>query len=492
MTTYGWTEERGTPPVVAGDQSGVLISHEFHGLSTGYRKAIAGVSSAIPASDWIKRFARSPGIRKDAVSWYGLDEWLRPLEDAPVSGAAVLAKLEEREFKLRVQWSPSSDDTLLVVFYPLDGAVSDFVSVHYGDVKNVLVHIRLDVLPPHGVVAREVQSDWQQEGRISGWSQDPLGHQRAARDLRDDLDRLVIDSVADIHDGAAYSDLVEHLIARQGLMGDVADERPYRLRSLWEAFRTIADGDESLPTPELMAGGEEAIENLVQAFRARAQSYAGFRMDDPVPEAPFRQDWPRLALKVALAHAASALTPDGRPSFTEISIEEGDVVATEVNADEYATSVQWSYDRAKDSVFLLVNTEDGSGNSVMRPEIRCNLEKLKDRALGHIEGIGELVAERIEQGEASGYLSAEDIEEEIGLESTDLLWKNFPLRRFYDAHLPRELREVARANLCTTYGSLVAITDEGRNLLAEHFPPVPGVTVEEFEEDDLAAFSPSS
>jgi hypothetical protein len=257
VTTYGWSAPKVTGPSGLDAQPHATLTHEFHGLSAGYRCAIAGVIGPIPASDWIKRFARSPGVRKDAVAWYGLDAWLRTLGDGRVAGRDVLAKLEEREFSLRVHWSASAPDTLLVVFNPLEKAVADFVSVHHADVRNVLAHIAFYVDGHGRPVVSEVQSDWQQEGNISGWSKDPDAHRTTARAEREALDILVIDSVEAFHDRPECEVAVDHLLQIVD-PGAVPDTKPVRLRQLWQAFRAMSESGIVVPGPDLLLPDDAA------------------------------------------------------------------------------------------------------------------------------------------------------------------------------------------------------------------------------------------
>lgn len=256
-----------------------------------------------------------------------------------------------------------------------------FASGHF-DAPNILAHTRSNerTLPTgeRGRFLEEVQSDWHQQGKQKGY-------ERALPPLKaEDIDmRLVPSSDPGASHRASYWESYDRRT------GEMITRHP---------------GD----YPEDYARGE--------ALRAGPRSSGG------VPDAPFKESWPDLALKQQLLDAARD------PNLHWLGVTSGQTQAARYDLSKQIDSVQWvDWPAAGKDHGLLVATKDGE--QVIKETIPRT--KLADY-------IGKEPADKLLAA------AQEPMTGRRQLSGVDLQVGGAGMRHFYDALLPKRLEKIVK------------------------------------------------
>lgn len=463
MTTYGYAQQPGTLPGLANPVA--TLGPDAHRFSAGLRCVVDASSGSATGLEWSRRLARAPGIRKDARAWYGLEEILSSQPDRRLDAGDLHQMIDLREFTLEAGWSDEVPDTLVVTMPVNPASQAEFCSVHEPSIRNVLLHVtfgNLDGSLGDVVSIQELQSDWQQEAVLSGRHADPFGVKRERETRRLEIedrvsclvDILALDPVAgtEFMDALAMPDTLRH-----------KDEA--RRRWLWLRLRELSEGE--IDIPGLGDATAARVATVLAAFGERADDYRKGPQGTSVPPAPFQSDWPRLGLALALAVAGATRDADGSHRFSRVQLASGDEVAVRSRADEPVTWANWSTDPVSGMVSISVETSDENGNGATRPIVRGTPDELD--AHDNMPGVCRQVADRVRSGETEGTLDSDLLEASWAEGDEDIIWRNAPLRRFYDNHLPRELREVARELGAGRTVDGTCMTDALRDQLAIRF-----------------------
>jgi len=160
---------------------------------------------------------------------------------------------------------------------------SDPASGHW-DVPNVLAHVRAkDRTGPNGeklLHIEEIQSDWHQQGRDRGYATPESLQELRAAELRH---KLLKQQLEQAKTSAASA---EASLARTEPMFQQPD-----VRARYDAARIQANN--------------ELMDLMPQVLKAQAEVQdIGHKLNNVVPNAPFKKNWHELALKKMIHHAA--------------------------------------------------------------------------------------------------------------------------------------------------------------------------------------------
>lgn len=247
-------------------------------------------------------------------------------------------------------------------------------STHHGDEPNVLFHLRVadhvDAEGKKGLLIDELQSDWHQKGRSTGY--------------KGGIDSAALDKE----------------------MKDIVKERS----SLVKEFTEYASKNNDAISPEMQKRWNEfkTREDAIDQKRKKAAS--------AVPDAPFKDNWYQLGLKRAIKEAAD--TGMDRVYLTTGARQ----------ADRYDLSKRVSYiDYRKSSVYdkYELGIADINGDPINLPKERYSAEELQDV-------VGKEVADKIIKGEGEsggGRKTLRGLDLKIGGEGMkqyyDKTYKNF-------------------------------------------------------------------
>jgi hypothetical protein len=276
---------------------------------------------------------------------------------------------------------------------PITVRRGDTFTAGHWDEPDVLVHVRHNdrTLPTgeRGRFLEEVQSDWHQKGKKEGY-QDPAKVQA----LKQAEDRL---SVA----RRAQADAYERLRERVELLGNPKpDDAPEDVWALRDAWR------------------EATLETNIADTAYRD---AG-RQTGSIPDAPFKESWPDLALKQQLAEVADD------PNISWLGFTDGKTQADRYNLRKQVDSVH--YVQKADGTYHL-RVLNMQGNPVI-DRVHMTPDELEAT-------IGKEMTERIVAGHGqkaqSGWRRMSGLDLEVGGEG---------MKKFYDELLPKRLEKLVK------------------------------------------------
>jgi hypothetical protein len=287
-------------------------------------------------------------------------------------------------------------------------------SDHHWEDQPVLMHLRL--ASSRGMLQIvEIQSEWHQKGAAGMRLADPVAYRDEAEARRCAAEEA-IDGMLAAGEGAAFVGQVARLRGR---------EPEGARRMAWSALNGNDCGPE---VGDLLERWRARLAPLLAQFKARWDAcHDVLRSYDAVPLAPMRLTWPRTCLRIAMALAAEG--------HMGLALPSGEEVAEANNADEGVESAAWKV-LPDGRVELRLTTIDQNGNRMGRASEEVPVIGLDER-------IGEEAADEIRREMGYGATQGE-IPRDFFEEREEVTWRNLGLRRFYDAHLPRLLREEGR------------------------------------------------
>lgn len=267
-----------------------------------------------------------------------------------------------------------------------------YKSSHW-DKPNVLAHVRLNERTgPNGekvLFIEEIQSDWHQEGRESGY--------RGKNDIKPTLDDLNLDQLKNVYICIDYDGYLtledEERADRDELLSIMKDNLPH-----WSE--------------------EETSEYIIYYARARSNI-------DGVPDAPFKKTWPLLAFKRMVRYAAEN-------GFDTIAWTPGEVQADRYDLSKQVDSVRYTKTRSvSGEVYSVSIVKDGS---------TIDHRLVKESELSGY--IGKEVAEKIIEGEGKQIPATRtDPSGTRELSGIDLKVGGEGMKGFYDKILPAEVNK---------------------------------------------------
>ncbi len=249
-----------------------------------------------------------------------------------------------------------------------------FISSHFPDFENPVVHVRSNerTLPSgeQGLFLEEVQSDWHQKGKAEGYATKPDTSQwKATRAGEGD------DGWWNVYDGSG---------TRLG---------------------TVRHGD-------VGGGGARTADQALQEV-ARRSKFTG------VPDAPFKEQWPDLALKHQLLDAAK------RPDLQWLGFTSGETQAARYDLSKQIESVLWDKRRGDLSI-----VKKGADRYSPMVHEKATADTLADY-------VGKDVAQRLIDAKPNpnGHHVVSGLDLQVGGEG---------MKYFYDQLLPKRLEKIVK------------------------------------------------
>lgn len=293
---------------------------------------------------------------------------------------------------------------------PSNSTDPEFNSPHW-DEPNVLAFVRLtDRTDSDGkkvLFVEEVQSDWHQQGRKRGYKGDKppasledLEWEKTTEQLRlpyraEDGQDLLKDVMADVYtatteDGDSITVIYNPL------------ENTFKYGGGGVAFDTLAEAQAA------------AVEKLNATNR---------RIDDGVPDAPFRKTWHEFALKRIIRMAAEG-------GYDRIAWTTGEQQAERYDLSTKIQSIM--YEKTESGDYEL-SVRDTGGNPVDLPKETYTAEELDDV-------VGKELADKIRKGEGKKRRGSD----ERFFEGLDLKVGGEGMKGFYDKIIPDFLRKFGK------------------------------------------------
>lgn len=319
---------------------------------------------------------------------------------------------------------------------PVAGTPPPYTSSHWPNDPNVLTHTREDVRPDQsgalGRFLQEVQSDWHQAGKTKGYHGIPdVAAQEAFNDSRE-------------HRNALQS------VARQMLLS--ADNLGYP--TAWEAMEDMAR-QSRITSPDFALAahdwtGAEDARQAVHHFLVADEAHQ--RLPDPgiktgqVPDAPFKDTWPDLALKKHVMDVA------GNPDLNWLGFTTGETQGKRYNLANHLQEL------AYDPGGRILHGYGPGNDRVM------NLGNINPDDIGHY--VGNDVAQRLLGQPLEDYASGSG--QAHRLSGLDLQTGGEGMKSFYDNLLPKRLERILKPFGGTVErGEIPTGTTQTRNFNAE-------------------------
>lgn len=139
-----------------------------------------------PGQQWLNTLRNIPGVKQEELEYYDLPNWLSS-QTGSITKQQVLDEIEQRQIdvvdaygggKYEAYTFPSGTGykELLLTLPNLKGKPFINKAHDFGDVKNILAHVRMkervDVDGNRVLNIEEVQSDWHQTGRREGYTEE--------------------------------------------------------------------------------------------------------------------------------------------------------------------------------------------------------------------------------------------------------------------------------------------------------------------------------
>lgn len=319
---------------------------------------------------------------------------------------------------------------------------STYTGQHFGEDKNILVHLRVDdrvdAENKVGMLLDEIQSDWHQAGRKAGYqkgSTSEIERQQAkVIDLKAQLDEL--------DKSKPNSDFWV-------LKNSEGKNLPEKYSSFGEAEKAFDElGDSSYRigklidiSPEYKAWNEKAapIRNqyLDENSKLRGMREDAQMMEDledgalfPVPNAPFKENYHEIALKRALVEGAKG-------NYDRIYLPTGDDLVA-----RYKQALTKEVDEVR-----LKKLPNGKYNFVAGKDGRPVTGERDIPASRVREMLGKAAEDLIKKADAS-------IGEDVAIQAKDLRVGGEGMRKYYDEIYPSFLKKFAKK-----YGGNVGKTE---------------------------------
>lgn len=310
----------------------------------------------------------------------------------------------------------------------------DPASGHW-DVPGVLAHVRAkDRVGPNGeklLHIEEVQSDWHQQGRDKGYATPEALQELRAAELRHQKLKQQLDQAK------ASAEYAEHSLSRKEPLFQQPD-----VRARFDATR--------------IRHNNEIMDLMPQVLKAQAEVQdIGHKLNNVVPNAPFKKNWHELALKKMIHHAAEQ-------GYHGIVITPGQEQADRYQLSKHIGMVSYHPEEQRFQAFK-PNRETVINEKGATPERVAEL-------------IGKEAAERLMKAPKAGdhhYLEGENLN--IGGEG---------MKGFYDKIVPSFLNQFGKkygAQVGTMHTPIEAGIEPGwvtkpaapRNVALHHFPITP-------------------
>lgn len=430
------------------------------GLYSRLTRAFQGTPETMPV-------AKAASLAKNAASadetsWRGLPDFLKQVQGGKVSREAVLSHLEQNPIELGVKTrtaaplpADSSYDDMRTIYnsHVLPGALPDtyretlikllqpeqgsarpsYIPPHFEGEPDLLVHVRHNerILPGQmpadalrhttpmdfgkkGRFLEEVQSDWHQEGKEKGYQQTglPAGyrvHDQGTAPTIDPHD-IYATQMGDFSGNPprwyGLSHAVPHYEGPAANTQQEAIERAIQdLRNLGLTRYQVIDS-----LGNIAARGATPAEAIREALRAHQA--AG------VPNAPFKESWPDLALKQQLLEVAK------RPDLDWLGITSGNTQNDRYNLAKRVSEIQY------DPAWGRLRALDHFGDPAIT-ETRVSADQLP-RYIGQ-DLSKKLLASSPVDPQGRLHLTGQDLE--VGGEG---------MRHFYDKLLPSRLEKLIK------------------------------------------------
>lgn len=297
----------------------------------------------------------------------------------------------------------------------------NFRSSHF-DEPNILAHIRFNEREVDGervLFVEEVQSDWHQKGRKEGYA--GAAKKPEITDLDDPKTLAEFDRLEAEYDKTENEETWKALETGRYLYKQLLDNKlaaaglPHKFMHTVDGW-VIIDG-RSVQASEI-GSPQEAYDSLDVNTNTLEGKAPG------VPNAPFKQAWPMLAMKRMIHWAAEN-------GFDRVAWTDG-----QTQADRYDLSAQIShidYNKNGDGTFNVTGV-DHEGIAVLN-ELNVKEDKLA-------EIIGKELVDKITKGEGKAAPNGEfDVEGSKRLEGVDLKVGGEGMKAFYDKGLPRAINK---------------------------------------------------
>ena len=292
----------------------------------------------------------------------------------PNAGDANIAVLHNGEYDVQIYNNEKAfynledaEKYLFDAYVRKEGLVtsSDYGRGHFGDVRNVLAHIRLkDRIGPNGeriLFVEEIQSDWHQEGKKYGYDGPSVTYNIESRraEAENELEEARPDALTAIDE--------------MGIMNSM---------SVGAAFGEIARDNNWARTMGVFPDRQQLA--AINRWREAALKEQELRREmmnrvDAVPDAPFKGNaWVELAVKKVLRLAAEG-------GYDRVAWTTGKQQADRYNLRKHINELRWEYNRNTDKVQLDFVRKDDFEPSDAGEHTLDELEKV----------IGKELAERI-------------------------------------------------------------------------------------------------
>lgn len=265
---------------------------------------------------------------------------------------------------------------------PYQTSEPNFTHAHWGDTPNVVAHSRSNEreLPGlgRGKFIEEVQSDWHQKGKAGGYALPSAEKQKLEQEYKAGINRLY------------------DLRQNRELHPEPFDEAAFREQYAAQIARN------------------NELEKLLS------------KNDKAVPDAPFKDTWPDLALKQQLMETAKD------PSLEWMGFTGGDIQKQRYDLSKQISKVEFRPSRHGDAGGLL-EAYDLEGVPVIQKSI-THPDEIADH-------VGKEVAEKLlgpegqERIGAMGYSTVEGLDLQVGGEGMEY---------FYDNLLPKRLEKIVK------------------------------------------------
>ena len=313
------------------------------------------------------------------------------------------SRAEWEKAEARMEQQQLADDSARRVKRLKDGQ-GNFQSFHF-DEPNILAHVRFnertDADGKKVLHIEEVQSDWHQKGRKGGYRASAEEFKRETYSASDVNKALQQDS----HQWFFIDRGGKRQAVGKGVVGNAEDAAEY--------LASVANRDE---------------QEKLEAYRQKTS--------ESVPDAPFKQTWPMLAMKRMIRYAADN-------GFDRITWTTGEQQAARYDLSKQVDSIKSEAVAEAEGVHLVDVDVKGEGkiyleieNGKVREATRVGgnvVDTLKDKPLDEV--IGKEMADRILSQEPGTTKTYSGLDLKVGGEG---------MKGFYDKILPSEVNKFVK------------------------------------------------